>query len=158
MRQSDAFRLLLIGYDLGGRFFKSLGRHCNEVEKQMLQLQFNRWASENEPGDVVKNQTLCLAAQLHDCGKPNARTEKDGKVLYYHHSNIGAYESMFYEAYPNEDKFYASALITYHMNPHDWNDDPQKRRTDMRRWGKEFFTDVELLHGCDVKANEVMGW
>ena len=159
----DGFIEDAMGYDLAdGKFFKSLGRHCQEVCDQMTAFLKNRWIYDGDEYkvDTTRESSLVEAAMLHDCGKPNARTEeKNGKVTYYSHSNIGAYESMFYKCNPYTDKIYRSALIAYHMNPVDWNSDKKRRRlADRYRWKGNFFFDVEILHGCDVKARDVMEW
>lgn len=107
-----------------------------------------------------KLNDLCIAALMHDIGKPWTRSFKDrhGNIdtdaHYYSHHNVGAYINLFIDqvgfAY---DKQYVSLLIEHHMRPYmEWKQSEKTKEKDRKLFGDQFITDIELLHKADVYA------
>lgn len=77
---------------------------------------------DNTPPDLIRR----LGALFHDIGKAATRTEKDGKVQFIGHQQIGAEitkEIMRRLHYPNEMIEKISAIVRYHMDLKSGGDD-----------------------------------
>ena len=147
----DDFVQDALSYDLEAEgHVHALGGHCNSVYNHVNGFLDSRGRyAENE----TRDSSLLAAALLHDCGKPIVKCyDENGNALYYNHANVGAYESMFFKYEPSVDPVYVSDLITYHMDPFDWNENAKSRGAAMQRWGCQFLEDIEILHGADVKG------
>lgn len=97
--------------------FDSLGGHCNSVHNHLLRLLQTR---DPKGKDELREKSLLAASLIHDCGKPIVETREEGKSLYYNHSNVGAYEALFYKIDTGADSIYVSDLVNYHMDPYEW--------------------------------------
>ena len=65
---------------------------------------------------VFKDE-LIIASALHDVGKPYTQTfDENGEAHYHHHTNIGAYNCLFYDC-DNADKLIISQIISNHTDP-----------------------------------------
>lgn len=136
-------------YDLGDRdSFNSLGGHCNSVCNHLQKL-----LATAEIGQERKD-ALLAASLIHDSGKPIVRKEdENGKALYYHHANVGAYESFFYDL-GDTDPVYVSNLINHHMEPHDWEKKSKAKGFAIRKWGASFVSDLMALNKADKLAKK----
>lgn len=107
---------------------------------------------------------LLDAALLHDCGKPLVRARIDSKgnpcdhSHYYEHHNVGAYLCLFYlkenRSYTDKDILYISLLINLHMRPFlAWDQSDNAKEKDIRLFGDEIITNIEILHEADLVAH-----
>ena len=117
----------------------SLGDHCLKTAKL---------ADEKGAGPL-----LCMAAAIHDCGKPMTRSFKEGdeNAHYYGHHCRGAYESFFFNL-PYVDteakKIIVANLIYAHMLPF-FNGGMEKLE---KEYSHSFIEEVKLLHEADKEA------
>lgn len=130
--------------------FDSLGGHCNSVHNHLLRLLQTR---DPKGKDELREKSLLAASLIHDCGKPIVETREEGKSLYYNHSNVGAYEALFYKIDTGADFIYVSDLVNYHMDPYDW-EKAASRAYAVKNYGGEFVEDLSLLHQADEMAKE----
>ena len=111
-------------HDLGDKAKPNyLGTHCVDV--------YHYLEDEVTNSDISyqRKASLLTAAMIHDCGKLATKSMVNGKVVYYHHSNVGAYESLFFgPVYKDVDKIYISNLINYHMHFYDGRDKCKNNR------------------------------
>lgn len=120
--------------------------------------------------EKTARESLFYAGLLHDVGKIytqsmlNKNGEYDGDCHYYNHSNVSAYESLFYmsEDYKASDDenivdvtLYVASLIYFHMHPFNkqWNDTSSKVKRLKAQLGEELYNDIMLLHEEDKLAN-----
>lgn len=107
------------------------------------------------------NQPECaVAALLHDCGKPMTKVFHDSKgnpteeAHYYNHQNVGAYVSLFYSAQvPHIDSLLVSWLISKHMEPYEWQKNPQIRNKRILHYGSDLVLMLDILHKADTIAH-----
>lgn len=107
------------------------------------------------------NQPECaVAALLHDCGKPLTKGFHDSKgnsteeAHYYNHQNVGAYVSLFYSAQvPHIDSLLISWLISKHMEPYEWQKNPQIRNKRILHYGSDLMLMLDILHKVDTIAH-----
>lgn len=128
----------------------TLGEHCAKAEEYIRT-------------HYPDNKNLCIAARIHDCGKPftktriNARGVEDGDCHYYQHHCVGAYDSVLYlnsDEFELNDIVYISNLIYYHMHPYTaWKQSEKSLNRDKKLLGEKFFEDVCKLHEADVYAH-----
>ncbi len=104
---------------------------------------------------AYNDSILTYAGLLHDCAKPFTQTFEGKKVRYYHHQNIGAYESFFFDYGYLEGGasgiLYISSLICYHMCPFIWKDEAQEK-VFAYHYGDKFYQDIMCLHKADLEA------
>jgi len=115
-------------------------------------------------------ESMFYAGLLHDVGKICTQSvlNKDGKCdgdcHYYNHSNVSAYESLFYilNDYKPEDgedivntALYVASLIYFHMHPFNkqWNDTDSKIKRLKAQLGENLYNDIMMLHEEDKLAN-----
>lgn len=98
------------------------------------------------------------AALLHDIGKADTQSFRDGIAHYYGHQNAGAYNSLFESFMPFVKKagpyvtLLRAALIQNHMEPYFWKD--EKRNEKCRRlWSEPFRDAVMAIYEADVAAH-----
>lgn len=128
-----------------------LGEHCNDVANVVIGLLERSGTWERKAN--WKKENLIQAALIHDCGKPLAQTfDENGKALYYHHANMGGYESLFYQFPEGIDPLYVSALVSHHMAPYDWKTNHKHQMASLRIWGRDFYEDILVLHEADMMA------
>lgn len=121
---------------------KTLGNHLMKVYHDVC----------NE----TNNSRVRMAALLHDIGKPfvrsftNAKGEVTEDAHYYHHENVGAYETLFFNM--GDDTLYTSALVAYHMLPFTWKTEKVHEKY-MRIFGEKMYKDIMLIHEADKGAS-----
>lgn len=114
--------------------------------------------------ELYANETVSMAALLHDIGKVdtksrlNAKGEDDGNCHYYQHHCVGAYNSIFYTCNLGMSNFnilWISNLIYYHMHPYmEW-----KEKNVGLKWCKSgrisqpMYDRVMIIHMADKKAH-----
>lgn len=142
-------------------FMEKLGDYNQENKHHTLTLGKHlerTWKYVCQQDGVYSVRTASL---LHDCGKPFTKTFINHKGLetvnahYYRHENVGAYDSLFFRVLkPIED---VAILVQLHMMPYNWernvkNGERTKEKY-KKRWGKELFNNVMLLHEADKLAH-----
>ena len=124
----------------------SLGGHLEYTQKSLHRFLVQQNRKENYEKEIT------YAAVLHDCGKPFTKEyDKNNKVTYYNHNNVGGYEVLFFDC-GDADKSYISALVCHHMAPYFW-EMPKTEMKFQRKYGHEFYLDIMALHGADVEAH-----
>lgn len=119
---------------------ETLGQHCVNVAKALQQ-----------------DEILYYTGLIHDCGKPatkafcDAKGNKTEEAHYYHHDNVGAYESLFYELPDSIDRLEVSVLIGLHMLPGSWQGEQVKQKYQML-WGEKLYERVMHLHDADMRG------
>lgn len=129
----------------------SLGEHCKQTCGVIGRI---------SNCDTLFREELLIAGLLHDCGKPfcktfeNSKGETTEQAHYYHHENVGAYNSLFYDCGKNV-KHYIASLIRLHMFPYFWEKDNNIKMQNKYRklWGEILYHDVMLLHNADKSAH-----
>lgn len=125
----------------------TLGEHCycaSEIIKHNI----------NTPRDLE----LLKATFIHDNGKVftkdfhNAKGEPTDEAHYYHHQNVGCYNSFFFNRIT--DYLYVAQLIQWHMSPYTaWNNSEKAMERDKKLLGEKLFNDIMILHEADVKSH-----
>lgn len=129
----------------------SLGEHCRQTYSYIKKI---------SDCDTYCKKELLIAGLLHDCGKPfcktfeNSKGETTKQAHYYHHENVGAYNSLFYD-YGLLAKHSIAILIRLHMLPYFWEKDNNTKMQNKYRklWGEELYNAVMLLHDADKSAH-----
>ncbi|MEJ2690393.1 MAG: HDIG domain-containing protein, partial [Deltaproteobacteria bacterium] len=101
--------------------------------------------------DDRKKVLLKWAALLHDCGKPQTRCEREGRITFYNHDRIGA--TLFEEIaaqyrWSRKDTALVSVLIGSHMWPFHLNNVYRQQKVSKRaclRLAKRLKTDLPGL-------------
>ena len=106
---------------------------------------------------------LELATYLHDIGKESTKVFTDAKsnptdvAHYYHHENVGAYDSFSYTGnLATEDRLMVALLIRWHMYPFTVEKSEHPVKTKKRLLsllGAEIYNDLLILHECDKQAH-----
>ena len=130
----------------------SLGEHS----KQAFQYVLNEYLMKQK----INHPECAVAALLHDCGKPLTKMFHDSKgnpteeAHYYNHQNVGAYVSLFYSAQvPHIDSLLVSWLISKHMEPYEWQKNPQIRNERILHYGSDLVLMLDILHKADTIAH-----
>ena len=133
----------------------------------------NRMHSEGLPLWPVSRAEIIEVAQFHDIGKyftkdfHNYKGEPSSEAHYYGHENYGAYLFLlmkFCESEnsnledPNNPPFfkmlYQATVLSLHMRPYlSWKDNPKNKEKDIRLFGPDIISDVDMLHECDLRAH-----
>jgi predicted kinase len=155
-----------LDFDQDNRHHKlKLGKHCLECSNYIT----NNLMTENPSDEDYPWETI-MAGMLHDCGKPFTQTKmkpngtQSDQSHYYHHENVGSYNSLFYKCPEKSDidKLYMAALIRWHMLPHLWSDWSEKTQTkyideftndNMKTNANRFWDNLMLLHQGDLNAH-----
>ena len=114
-------------------------------------------------GELLKEQKVdehvYLAGILHDCGKPmtqvfvNSKGEPSSSAHYYCHSELGAYEALFYldnKTVRTRDLIEAVCLINYHMRLYESKSNRAINKI-KDIMGNSYFL-LEILHDADKKS------
>lgn len=130
----------------------SLGAHS----KRAFQYVLNEYLMKQK----INQPECAVAALLHDCGKPLTQVFHDSKgnpteeAHYYNHQNVGAYVSLFYSAQvPHIDSLLVSWLISKHMEPYEWEKNPQIRNKRICQYGADLVRMLDILHEADKFAH-----
>lgn len=106
------------------------------------------------------DEDLLYAARFHDVGKPFTLSfiDKKGRVCtdahYYNHHNVGAYNALLFNDYPNYvDWLNVSILINHHMEPYFWEKNPSLEMKRKKLWGDRLYQSIIKLHKADVMAH-----
>lgn len=125
----------------------TLGRHSRKVAEYVSESNVDEWVR--------------LAALLHDNGKPmtqvftNMKGESSDIAHYYGHSEVGAYEAIFYlddKIIVMKELLDAIALINYHMRLYDVKTDKAKEKL-KSTVGEDLYYFLEILHEADKRAH-----
>ena len=107
-----------------------------------------------------ENLYVRLAGQLHDCGKPYAKTyfnrkgEATESAHYYNHENASCYLAMFYDLgnLTVEEKLHVAYLINQHMRPFVWDTSDSAYEKDQKRYSEEILEELKIIHKADLEA------
>lgn len=107
-----------------------------------------------------EDQFVRLAGQLHDVGKPLAKTyynrkgEKTENAHYYRHENASAYLCMFYDMgdLTMDEKLYVAYLVNMHMRPFDWDNSEPTLEKDRAALPPKIIRDLQVIHMADLAA------
>lgn len=135
----------------------TLGQHCSKVEKYIRDNM-----SVSQTG--LNSEMVREAGWLHDNGKlktktfVNAKGETTDIAHYYHHENVGSYDSLFYEwfeATKDNGLLYRAVLILNHMKPYIWEKDNNEKLHNKYKnlWGDTLYNDIMLIHEADKFAH-----
>ena len=103
---------------------------------------------------------LQFAGYLHDCGKPETKTNKTmkGEVTdnfhYYSHEMVGSYKALFFakvEGFSDSDILKISQLVRFHMRPY-FAETP-KAIAKLKSQIGDLYEDLQTLHEADVSAH-----
>lgn len=135
----------------------TLGEHSRRAMEYMLLLH-----DQSITRGVIPSY-LFFATYLHDNGKlytateTNKRGENDGEVHYYHHENVGAYNSMFYAfhaGFNDDDITEIANLIYFHMRPYTaWRSSTKAYDRDVAICGEDFIYSVLSIHQADIASH-----
>lgn len=100
------------------------------------------------------------AALLHDIGKPfvksfsNYKGEPSIDAHYFNHQNVGAYDSLFItrKYFNTKSVLYIAALIQWHMQLY-FVETEKAYKKFLNIVGKEMYSDLEIIHDCDIYAH-----
>ncbi len=100
----------------------------------------------------MENYKLRLAALLHDVGKPEALSVRNGEVRFHNHEILGAEiaEKLLRNLrFSNEEVEYVTHLVRHHMFNYtdEWSDSAVRRF--IYRVGKEYIPDILALRRAD---------
>lgn len=132
----------------------SIGNHCSEAHHNYLHYILTH-------KDTTYTSYLSLAVLFHDIGKKytksftNMRGEPTEVAHFYSHQNYGAYLMLANDDIGNRtDAFYASVLITYHMEAFTRSEDSYNNLLEEL---EELGNDLKILHWCDENAGQTKG-
>lgn len=92
---------------------------------------------------------LIPVAKIHDIGKPLSKTYDDkGNARFFGHESYGAYIVL-----SETGNLPASELVSLHMRPYAWMQNPKLEEKDKETWGPKLYQQVCLLHQCDKAAS-----
>lgn len=121
------------------------------------------WSYFNTHYPELYGSPLALATYLHDIGKEFTKVFEDGggnpseNAHYYHHENVGAYDSFSYTGNLDTTKrLMVALLIRWHMYPYtvDKSENPIKTKKRLLSLiGEDVYKDLLILHECDEQAH-----
>lgn len=121
-----------------------VGVHCDKCRKMILRI---------KSGNC--DPSLSEAAYLHDIGKADTKSFKNSRgddtpyAHYYHHQNVGAYNSLFVKT-EGGDTLKRAFYIQHHMLPFFVSEsDPNKYK---KLYGDSLWEDLLSLHKADLLA------
>lgn len=103
-------------------------------------------------------RAVCMAAVIHDCGKPETAAFKDSKgnitteCHYYNHQYVGCYKSLFFDYGILADPLDVSIRVMWHMQPY-FNKEEKTQEKYRKLWGEELYADLMKLHEADKAAH-----
>lgn len=156
-----------ISHDCEPYHHYSIGTHMNRASK-MAKMDIKKGKLDtlffDEYADYYKS-ILPTILLFHDIGKIKTKTffDKKGNVSekahYYCHSNIGAYDYMFYskgteyDATKDHFDYNIAAAIAYHMYPYQWKEEKTKEKY-YKLWGFRFYNLIKAVNIYDLKSEE----
>lgn len=122
----------------------TLGEHCKQT---------NLLAQCSASG-----RNTCIAAVIHDCGKPDTAAFKDSKgnitteCHYYNHQYVGGYKALFFNYSGFVKTLDVSIRVMWHMMPYFWKEEKTQEKY-RKLWGEELYADLMKLHEADKAAH-----
>lgn len=102
---------------------ETLGEHLLDAKRYLMEHKI-----------CEEDSNLAVAALVHDCGKPFAKTyvDEDGQPMdharYFHHQNYSAFDALFFDYgdKTEEDILEISIIAGLHMTPFTWETEEEK--------------------------------
>ena len=122
----------------------TLGEHCKQTNLNAQSLAVGR--------------ATCLAAAIHDCGKPEVAAFKDSKgndseeCHYYNHQYVGCYKALFFNAHGFASVLDVAIRVMWHMQPY-FNKEEKTKEKYRKLWGEDLYNDIMKLHEADRAAH-----
>lgn len=122
----------------------SLGEHCKQTN---LNAQLS-----------ASGREVCIAAVIHDCGKPEVAAFKDSKgnpteeCHYYDHHNVSGYKALFFDTDLVNNILDVAILVNWHMQPY-FNKEEKTKDKYRLLWGDELYNNIMKLHEADRAAH-----
>ena len=127
----------------------------------------HEWKAECFAREKGFDSAVQTAAAFHDCGKIWCQHFKEGdpEVHYYGHECVSAYQyltremaEMIYAVGNKVQVITIAALITWHMVPYQFKNEPNPRRVFAdwainHKFDRDFIDHLWQLHECDVAAH-----
>lgn len=127
----------------------------------------HEWKAECFAGEKGFDSAVQTAAAFHDCGKIWCQVikEDDSDAHYYNHDSVSAYQyltmdttEMLYAVGNKVQVIEIATLITWHMVPYQFKNEPNPRRvfTDWaikHKFDRDFIDHLWQLHECDTAAH-----
>lgn len=110
----------------------------------------NRYIKEHYP---KASENVRYATLLHDIGKLSTKTVTDGVAHYYQHENVGSYNVLLLKD-ELPDKLYISLLVSLHMRPMLYADNPDLETKDRALYGDSVIDDLLMIYDADIHSRK----